>query len=60
VAIAPAPAAAKPAVDLMAALKASVEAAKNRKGGAEKAKDEKPAKADTTKPSRRKKAAPAR
>jgi DNA end-binding protein Ku len=60
VAVAPAPAAAKPAVDLMAALKASVEAAKSRKGGAV-AKEE-PAEKDEApaKPARRKKAASAR
>ncbi len=58
VAVAPAPEAAKPAVDLMAALKASVEAAKSRKNGSAPAAapdEEAPAK-----PARKKKAAAAR
>jgi DNA end-binding protein Ku len=58
VAVAPAPEAAKPAVDLMAALKASVEAAKSRKGGGAAAPEEK--EEAPAKPARRKKAASAR
>lgn len=60
VAVAPAPEAARPAVDLMAALKASVEAAKSRKSGASKQADEPEEAPSPAKPARRKKTAASR